>query len=74
MIVEPPITELEQQKLVYVQDQSLNPLDEAVLAIIKLRDGSISLSEVSSTLAISRENLTQSLERLQQCRLIEKTT
>jgi uncharacterized OB-fold protein len=63
----------EMQKVVYVDEQNLNPLDEALLAIIKLRDGTISLSEVSSMLGVTKTSLTQSIDRLQQSHLIEKS-
>lgn len=75
MAIEPSITPTEEQrKVVFGQDQDLNALDETLLAIIKLRDGSISISEVSSTLGVSRENLAQSIERLQRSHLIEKAS
>jgi DNA-binding MarR family transcriptional regulator len=63
----------EMQKVVYVDEQNPNPLDEALLAIIKLRDGTISLSEVSSMLGVTKTSLMQSIDRLQQSHLIEKS-
>lgn len=73
MVAEARKPKQEQPKIVYFENQILSPLDEAVLAIIKLRDGSISLSEVSATLGVSKESLTNSIERLQHSNLIEKT-
>ena len=74
MAVEVNIARPEPEKVVYPSEQNLCSLDEALLAIIKLRDGSISLSEISKLLGIPRESLTQSIERLQHSHLIEKTS
>jgi len=61
------------EKVVYLEGQNLNQLDEALLAIIKLRDGSISVSEVSAMLGVSKEGLVQSINRLQRYHLIQRS-
>jgi Holliday junction resolvasome RuvABC ATP-dependent DNA helicase subunit len=60
------------EKVVYLEDPNLKQLDEAVLAIIKLRDGSISISEVSAMLGVRKETLQQSIDRLQHSHLIQR--
>jgi DNA-binding Lrp family transcriptional regulator len=61
------------KKVVYLEGQNLDSLDEALLAILKLRGGAISVSNVSTTLGVSKENLAQSIDRLQRLGLIERT-
>ncbi len=54
------------------QCQDLSDLDKAVLSTIELREGKISLSEVTTLLGISAETLGRSIERLQNFHLIGK--
>ena len=61
------------KKVVHEEEPNLNQLDEALLAIIKLRNGSISISEVSATLGVSKQMLSQSISRLQRSALIERS-
>ena len=58
-------------KIVTWESHDLNALDEAVLAIIRIRGGVISLSETSATLEISPEELDESIDRLQRTHQIE---
>jgi Mn-dependent DtxR family transcriptional regulator len=60
------------EKVPFVQSPNPSALDEALLSIIKLRDGTISLSQVSPLLGVSPETLAQSIERLQRFHLIER--
>ena len=61
------------KKAICLEEHDSDSLDEALLAILKLRDGAISVSNVSATLGVSKESLAQSIDRLQRLRLIEKT-
>lgn len=56
----------QEAKLVSYQDP--RALDEALLAIVKLRGGVISLSETCSFLGVSMEDLMDSIDRLQHSR------
>jgi len=61
------------EKVVYLEEQNLNQTDVALLEIIKLRNGSISISKVSTILGVSKEELVQSIDRLQGYHLIQRT-
>ncbi len=58
-------------KIITWEDRDLGALDQAVLAIIKLRGGVISLSETSAALGISTDELGESIDRLEQAHQIE---
>jgi len=58
-------------KIITWEDRDLGALDQAVLAIIKLRGGVISLSETSAALGISPDELGESIDRLEQAQQIE---
>ena len=58
-------------KIITWEDRDLGALDQAVLAIIKLRGGVISLSETSAALGISPDELGESINRLEQAQQIE---
>lgn len=71
MIVSPVLNEV--SKIVMWETLDLDALDNAVLAILRVRGGMISLSEVSAALGISREELDESIERLEQTHQIERS-
>jgi hypothetical protein len=58
-------------KIVTWESHDPNALDEAVLAIIRIRGGVISLSETSTALGVSPEELGESIDRLEQTHQIE---
>ena len=59
-------------KIVMWETLDLDALDQAVLAILRVRGGMISLSEASAALGISAEELGESIERLEQAHEIEQ--
>jgi len=58
-------------KIITLENQDLEALDQTVLAIIRLRGGVISLSETSVALGIPTDELTESIDRLEQSHQIE---
>ncbi len=59
-------------KIIMWETLDLDALDQAVLAILRVRGGMISLSEASAALGISPEELGESIERLKQAHEIEQ--
>lgn len=59
-------------KIVTWETRDFDVLDQAVLAIIKLHGGLISLSETGAALGVSTEEITDSIERLELAHLIER--
>jgi len=59
-------------KIVTWETRDFDVLDQAVLAIIKLRGGLISLSETSAALGVTTEEITESIERLEFAHEIER--
>jgi len=60
-------------KIVTWETRDFDILDQAVLAIIKLRGGLISLSETGAALSVSTEEIAGSIERLELAHEIEPT-
>ena len=60
-------------KIVTWETQDFDILDQAVLAIIRLRGGLISLSETGAALSVSPEDISESIERLELAHQIERT-
>jgi hypothetical protein len=58
-------------KIITWENRDLEALDQTVLAIIRLRGGVISLSETSAALGIPPDELTESIDRLEQSHQIE---
>lgn len=65
-----PLTN-EISKIVTWETRDFDVLDQAVLAIIKLRGGLISLSETGAALGVSAEEISGSIERLEFAQQIE---
>jgi uncharacterized OB-fold protein len=59
-------------KIVTYEAQDFDLLDHAVLAIIKLRGGLISPSEAGAALGVSPDDVSDSIERLELARQIER--
>lgn len=59
-------------KIVTWETRDFDVLDQAVLAIVKLRGGLISLSETGAALGVSTEEITDSIERLELAHQIER--
>jgi len=59
-------------KIVTWETRDFDVLDEAVLAIVKLRGGLISVSETGAALGVSTEEITESIERLEFAHQIER--
>jgi len=68
--VAPPPYEI--TKIVTWETRDFEALDQAVLAIIKLRGGLISLSETGAALSVSPEDIIESIERLELAHQIER--
>lgn len=66
-------TSNEVSKIIMWETIDLDALDEAVLAILRVRGGTISLSEASVALGISSEELAESIERLERRHQIEQS-
>jgi len=59
-------------KIVTWETRDFDVLDQAVLAIIKLRGGLISLLETGAALGVATEEITESIERLELAHQIER--
>ena len=59
-------------KIVTWETRDFDVLDQAVLAIIKLRGGLISLTETGAALGVSTEEISDSIERLEFVHQIER--
>ena len=62
----------EVSKIVTWETRDFNVLDQAVLAIIRLRGGLISLSETGAALDVATEEITESIVRLEFAHQIER--
>ena len=62
----------ETNKILTWESRDFDILDQAVLAIIKLRGGLISLSETGAALGVSTEEINDSIERLELAHQIER--
>lgn len=58
-------------KVVTWESRDFDVLDQAVLAIIKLRGGLISLSETGAALGVSPDEIIESIQRLELAHEIE---
>jgi hypothetical protein len=68
--VAPALKEI--SKIVTWEIRDFDVLDQAVLAIVKLRGGLISVSETCAALDVSAEEITGSIERLELAHHIER--
>ena len=59
-------------KIVTWETRDFDVIDQAVLAIIKLRGGLVSLSEAAVALGVSTEEISDSVERLELAHQIER--
>lgn len=59
-------------KIVTWETRDFDVIDEAVLAIIRLRGGLVSLSETAAALSVSNEEISDSIERLELAHQIER--